>query len=290
MKSLSETFRSGDAGPTLAVIVMAHRNERPMTVAALSQQLTDLGVRRGSVLVVHTAFSKVGSVERGPHGLIAALQAAVGPEGTLVMPSLSQDDDAVFDPPTTPCRWMGIVADTFWRIPGVLRSDSPHAFAARGAHAESITAPHPPFPPHGHQSPVGRVFDLDGQVLLIGVGHDCNTTIHLAESLASVPYGLSTYVTVVQDGRVQRVHYREADHCCEGFSQLDAWLDKRGKQVTGQVGLATARLADSRDIVECSLERLREDPTVFLHPRGHDAECDAARASMDHQSEVKRDE
>ena len=61
-------------------------------------------------------------------GLIAALQTALGPEGTLVMPSMSSDDDHPFDPKTTPCAEMGVVAETFWRVPGVLRSDSPHAF------------------------------------------------------------------------------------------------------------------------------------------------------------------
>lgn len=256
-----------------------------MTVARLCDQLTRLGVRRGDTLLVHTAFSEVGRVEGGPSGLIDALQRVLGPEGTLVMPSLSEDDDSVFDPRTTPCRWMGIVADTFWRLPGVTRSDSPHAFAARGAHAELITAPHPVFPPHGHDSPVGRVYDLDGQVLLIGVGHDANTTIHLAESLGGVRYGIPTYVTVLAEGRPQRVHYREADHCCGGFAQLDAWLDERGQQVQGNIGLAVARLANSRHIVERALERLSHNPTIFLHPPGADDECDAAWESIEHQAD-----
>ena len=73
---------------------------------------------------------------------------------------------------------MGIVAQTFWQLPGVLRSDSPHAFAAAGPQAARITAPHPVDVPHGLDSPVGRVYELDGQVLLLGVDHTANTTIH----------------------------------------------------------------------------------------------------------------
>jgi len=83
---------------------------------------------------------------------------------------------------------MGVVADTFWRLPGVLRSDSPHAFAAQGPQAAWITARIRGFP-HGLDSPAGRVYELDGQVLLLGVGHDDNTTTHLAESLGGVRYG-----------------------------------------------------------------------------------------------------
>jgi len=57
---------------------------------------------------------------------------------------------------------MGVVADTFWRQPGVLRSDSPHAFAAAGSHAREIPRDQPVDIPHGPDSPVGRVHDLGG--------------------------------------------------------------------------------------------------------------------------------
>ena len=51
---------------------------------------------------------------------------------------MTDDDEHIFEPERTPCLGMGVVADTFWRLPGVLRSDSPHAFAARGPFAASI--------------------------------------------------------------------------------------------------------------------------------------------------------
>lgn len=243
-------------------------------------QLLTLGVRTGGVLLVHTAFSRVGPVEGGPLGLIEALRAAVGPGGTLAMPSMADDDEHVFDPATTPCAGMGVVADTFRRLPGVLRSDSPHAFAAIGPQADRITAPHPVEIPHGPDSPVGRIHDLDGQVLLLGVGHDANTTVHLAENLAGVRYRLASVATVLVDGRLTRRRYDEVDHCCRNFSLLDGWLEARGRQRRGLVGRGEARLADSRAIVHTAVARLREEETVFLHPPGICAECDQARASL----------
>jgi aminoglycoside 3-N-acetyltransferase len=48
------------------------------------------------------------------------------------MPSMADDDNVPFDRAHSACRTVGVVADTFWRMPGVLRSDSPHAFAAHG--------------------------------------------------------------------------------------------------------------------------------------------------------------
>jgi aminoglycoside N3'-acetyltransferase len=252
---------------------MISRNE-------LTAQLLSLGVDPGGVLLVHTSFSKIAPVADGPRGLIDALEAAVGPEGTLVMPSMSDDDDHPFDRERTPCAGMGIVADSFWRLPRVIRSDSPHAFAASGRQAAHITAAHPVDVPHGTDSPVGRVHGLDGQILLIGVGHDANTTVHLAEHIAGVRYRRRKYLTIRRDGRLARVEYNEIDHCCQKFALVDDWLDAERRQRRGVIGHADARLVRSRDVVEIVRRRLRNDETVFLHPAGFCSECDDARASL----------
>ncbi len=228
---------------------------------------------------MHTAFSKVAPIEGGPQGLIDALKGALGPEGTLVMPSMSDDDDRPFQVGKTPALGMGVVADTFWREGGVLRSDSPHAFAASGPRAAEITAPHPVDVPHGLDSPIGRVFEMNGQVLLLGVGHDADTTIHLAENLARARYRQPKYVMTLKAGQVTRVDYEEIDHCCQKFSLLDQWLESQSAQRRGIVGYAEARLARSRQIVNTAVQHLAQDETVFLHPPGVCAECDAARAN-----------
>ncbi len=246
----------------------------------ITRQLLTLGVEPGGVLVVHTAFSRVAPVEGGPTGLIEALRDALGPSGTLVMPSMADSSDDPFDSASTPCGGMGVVADTFWRMPGVLRSDSPHAFAASGPKAARITVPHPVDLPHGLDSPVGRVHELAGQVLLLGIGHDANTTIHLAENIAGVRYRRAHYVTLLNAGQRVRYEYAETDHCCQNFALMDEWLEARGLQRRGTVGHAEARLARSRDVVESAIVRLRDNETVFLHPAGVCGECDDAWASL----------
>lgn len=253
-----------------------------MTPAEVSSQLRELGVRRGGVLLVHTSFRAVRPIAGGPEGLIAALRDALGPEGTLVMPSWSGLDDEPFDPKTTPSADdLGIVAQTFWRLPGVRRSNHFHAFAAAGPRAEVVTADPLPLPPHIPASPVGRVHDLNGQVLLLGVGHSENTTLHLAELLASVPYRTESYLTVLENGRRVQIRYGENNHCCARFALADEWLRSAGRQSEGRVGQAHARLADSRDIVALALERLVADPLFFLHPlEAGCAECIEARHSV----------
>ncbi len=250
------------------------------TIAQVEAQLAELGVRRGGVLLVHTSFRAVRPVEDGPLGLIAALRRALGPEGTLVMPTMT-DGESVFDPRSTPTSEMGITAELFWRQDGVVRSTHPGgSFAAAGPLAEVICAPQPLSPPHGVDSPPGRVHAEGGQVLLLGVTQGESTTLHVAESIAGVPYSTAHPCVVEIDGKIERVMIAETDHCCTGFQRMDAWLDARGLQRRGRIGNAESRLANARDVVAVAVERLRVDPLVFLC--GADAgceECDAARAS-----------
>jgi aminoglycoside N3'-acetyltransferase len=248
----------------------------------IADALTALGVEQGDVLLVHTSYRAVRPVDGGPAGLVAGLRRAVGDGGTLVMPSWTEDDDAVFDPITTPVSSsLGVTAATFAHAPGVLRSAHPFAFAAAGPYAAPIIADPLPIPPHRLDSPIGRVWELDGKVLLLGVGHDSDTTIHLAEALAHVPYGVPKHCTVEQDGRATRVDYLENDHCCQRFALADDWLRSRDLQREGRVGNAHARLIRSRDIVTVVRERLERDPLIFLHaPDDNCAECDEARRSV----------
>jgi len=220
-------------------------------------------------------------MEDGPLGLIRALRGALGDEGTLVMPTMT-DGASVFDPTSTPTHGMGITAETFWRQPGVMRSSHPGgSFAAIGPMASFICAPQPLSPPHGPDSPPGRVHELGGQVLLLGVTHSENTTLHVGEAIAGVPYSV-THPTVVNiDGVVTTVMIAETDHCCRRFDQMDRWLRERGLQREGKVGNADARLCASRDVVEVAVEKLLIDPLLFLCGGNEGCvECDAARDSV----------
>lgn len=248
--------------------------------AALAEQLAALGLRPGELLLLHVAFRALGPVEGGPAGLLAALEAVLGPAGTLAMPSWGDDDDAPFDPATTAAASdLGATAEIFRRQPGVRRSGHPFAFAARGPLAAALLRDPLPLPPHGPASPAGRLHELGGRILLLGVGHEANTTLHLAEALAAVPYGVPKHCTVLEQGQPRRVEYRETDHCCACFAQADGWLRPRGRQREGRVGNTKARLLAAQDLVAAALPRLRRDPLLFLHPPAAGCpECDLARA------------
>ena len=77
---------------------------------------------------------------------------------------------------------MGVIAEAVRTWPGAVRSDHPHvSFAAVGAQALSVTGVHQLDDELGEHSPLGAVYRLDGKVLLLGCGHDSNTSLHLAE-------------------------------------------------------------------------------------------------------------
>lgn len=262
---------------------MAPVSERAsLSGAEIASQLRALGVQEGGVLLVHTSFRAVGPVDDGPRGLIAAMRDALGPEGTLVMPSWTGDDDQPFDPASTPpASDLGVVPGTFWRLGGVVRSDHPFACTAAGPRAQQVVHGPLPLPPHGPDSPIGQVHALDGQVLLLGVGHDANTTIHLAEVLGGAPYRVPRYCTVRDGDRAVQIAYGENDHCCARFAFVDDWLRDAGAQEEGRVGYGPARVMRARDVVEIVGSRLSLDPLLFLHPADTAcSECDEARASV----------
>ncbi len=253
-----------------------------LSVDLVASQLERLGVLEGGVLLVHSSFSTTGPIAGGPSGLIAALTAALGLDGTLVMPSWTGDDDSPFSPLTTPpAAELGILPGTFWRFPGVRLSAHLFAFAALGPEAEAITADLLILPPHQLASALGRVLERDGQIVLLGVGQDANTMIHLAEILGGAPYRRRKHCTVMSDGLPQRIDYCENDHCCQRFALADEWLRACGALREGPVGHGHARLMRASDLVTAVRAQLEADPLIFLHaPRAGCYECDDARASL----------
>ena len=86
--------------------------EHALTCEQLVQGLRTLGLRTGDILLVHASLSSLGDVVGGPDTVIDALLHAVGPDGTLLMPTHPARDGQPFDPERVPSD-MGTISETF---------------------------------------------------------------------------------------------------------------------------------------------------------------------------------
>ncbi|TPW30098.1 AAC(3) family N-acetyltransferase [Martelella alba] len=183
------------------------RTAVPATRGSLGRELQRAGLEAASTVIVHTSLKALGWIAGGPVALIEALIDVVGDNGTIIMPAHSpqmtdpanwqhpavpqawhaviEAEMPAFDPATTPSRGMGQTAELFRTWPGTLRSNHPMtSFAARGERAAALMRRHDLESPLGEGSPLAELYHEGAVVLLLGVGFDRCTMMHLAEDHA----------------------------------------------------------------------------------------------------------
>ena len=256
---------------------------QPVTEQRLVADLHGLGVGEGMVVMVHSSLSSLGWVCGGPTTVLRALLHVLGPEGTLVMPAHSADwsDPAewenppvpsawwetiratmpAFDPAITPTSGIGVIPELFRTWPGVVRSDHPSgSFAAHGPQAQRITADPRLEDPFGDGSPLATIYELGGRILLLGVGHANNTTLHLAErrALGDDQEKIQAGAAVSIDGVREWVSYLEPDIDEDDFEEVGAAFERADTTTrTGSVGRARCKLLCVRSLVDFAVPWFR---------------------------------
>lgn len=252
---------------------------KPIVKSEILSAFQALGLEKGAAVMVHTSLSKIGYVCGGAQTVIEALLEAVGGEGTVMMPAQSwknldpedgvhgdveeaywqviRDHWPAYDKRLTPTNTMGAVAEMFRSWPGTLRSDHPaRSVAAWGKYAEYLTSGHDLSNIFGDGSPIGKLYELDGDVLLIGVGYDKNTSLHLADARAEYP-GKHTCVehsAVMENGKRVWKAYETLFVDGEDFVQIGEGFEQTGAVRKTLLGNAELRLMKQRKLVDFAVE------------------------------------
>jgi aminoglycoside 3-N-acetyltransferase len=256
------------------------RADEPVTVDQIVTDLRALGVGAGDTLVVHSSLSALGWVVGGAQAVVEALQETVTEAGTLVVPTHTAQytdpkgwsnppvpDDWIetirtqrpaYRPEVTPSRNIGAIAECLRTYPEAVRSRHPvFSCAAWGADAEAIVSDHSYDDGLGEDSPLGSVYDRGGSVLLLGVDHDANTSIHLAEYRADITTErVENTVPILQDGDRVMVAYEDIETSTEDFEDLGADFEEQVGCEIGSVGEAEATLLDQSKLVDFAVEWL----------------------------------
>jgi len=231
-------------------------------------------VKRGGVLLVHSSLSSLGVVPRAADTVIGALQAVLGPEGTLVMPSHTWDrpgrGDFAFDVAKTP-SCVGAISERFRTMPGVIRSLHPtHSVVAAGPKAAHLVRGHDAAKtPCGDGTPYARMIEERAQILFLGTTLDQNTMFHTLEAYAGSPYLLreddEAFAITDGSGRTRTMRFRRHHRGPERrFAKVTPLLEAAGILRKGRVGASESLVVECAPMTEFVLRRMREDPAFLV--------------------------
>ena len=250
------------------------------SVESLVGDLRRIGVAGGDLLMVHASLRAVGPVEGGADGVISALEAAIGPEGTLFMTLGARDDWSwvnerpqrdrpallreaePFDHLVTPADPdIGVLAEVFRTRPNTKVSNHPEGrFGASGSLADTLIDDVPWDDYYGPGSPLERFVEAGGRVLRLGADLDTLTLLHYAEYLAPITAKRRArrhrVVTGPDGPELRTVHSLDDTHGIVDFPGEDyfavilrAYL-ATGRASSGLVGRANSELIEAADVVD----------------------------------------
>lgn len=255
-----------------------------ITTECIADGLTRLGLSSDSSVIVHASMRSFGFVDGGAATIVDALTAVCG---TVVMmagsgdltkvpapPGLVRPDNAYFNAPSwadfdhavataTSYRddlpvshWLGQVAEQLRTHRGAVRGPHPlYSFVAVGKHAEQVIAAE-----HldNQLGPIKALAEIGGDVLLLGVDHTSNTTIHLAEQQV----GRGRFYRYARDRSGLWVELPNVSGESHRFDEIEPHL--RAATVETTIGTCRARRVAIADVIATTQSLIAADPTALL--------------------------
>lgn len=255
----------------------------------LTQGLRGLGVGRAPV-VVHASLKSFGEVEGGAETVVAALLEAfetvlvpaftyktmitprIGPPDNGITYGSRQDGNRMaefFDPAMPVDPLIGLIPETLRRHRRARRSGHP-ILSFAGVAAEAFLTAQTRAEP---LAPLVEVHKADGWILLLGVDHTVNTSIHAAERMA----GRQTFVrwALTSEGVVECPNF---PGCSAGFQAIAPDVEKYTRRA--QIGAALVQALPARMLFRAVIQRIQADPLALLCQQEDCERCQQIRALL----------
>jgi aminoglycoside 3-N-acetyltransferase len=252
--------------------------------ARLRADLEKLGLRIGSVVLVHASMRRVRPDAGGAATVLSALRDVLGRHGTVVVPAQTTwnsttssafrantagmteaqlaahlADLPAFDPHTTPSAGMGAFAEHVRTRADAVRSAHPQtSFAASGPRAAELMARHDLDCLLGDRSPLAALGESDAYALHLGPGYERATAFHLGEWRASRRRRRYRCKITGSPGTGGWTSFEDVAYDDADFPELGAWFEECSEVVDrGTVGSADALVYPVRAAAEYAEEWVR---------------------------------
>ena len=238
-------------------------------------------------VIAHASLSAFGEVQGGVETMLGALIASTGgmmmptfTYKTMIVPNSGPPDNGIsydagksanllaefFRPNMSADHTMGVIPEALRQLPEARRSMHPiQSFA--GINVDSAILSQSLDDP---LAPIGVLTDAKGWVLLLGVDHTANTSIHYAEQQA----GRKTFTrwALTLNGVVACPQW---PGCSGGFEQITPHLRKSTRNV--QVGSAMVQAIPLQELVKMVKEMINAEPDALLCDRMDCERCNTVR-------------
>jgi aminoglycoside 3-N-acetyltransferase len=246
-----------------------------LTFEQLLRAFRDLGVQESDTLLVHSSYKSFGEVDGGPQTVIRALEAALGPEGTLIMPTFNFDFNkgVPWDVRTTPSK-MGVLTELVRKDPRAKRVFHPfYSFAILGRHAEMLGSLRYKSS-YERNSVFGKLRDLDGKIMVIGLSYnDSMTFFHHIEQMEGVDYRfLKQFTGEVTDENGHtytdtfEMLVRDIDRgVMTMVDPMGKLMEEAGVIKSAKIGEADVKLMKANEVYEFTAREMKRDPHLLYY-------------------------
>jgi len=238
-----------------------------------TEDFRSLGIRPGDTVLMHSSMKALGT-DQTPAFFLEALSSYLGDRGTLLLPTFTYEEVTPEHPVfsvTESASCVGLLTNTFRKMPGVIRSVHPtHSCAARGYRADELTREHLlDHTPVGPHSPFRLLPEAGGKVLMLGPVNVHNTFLHGMEEIVSAPWclcpNLLTYTLKDTVGNIIRKDYypHNFKNIRQCYDRIEALLPP-DKLSRGFIGKAPCTLLDTAAMQKAAVAKMQEDMYYFV--------------------------